>query len=62
MGLQCVSEKRRWVLKVQWGRGSRRRRGDAHYLRERLEQEDGRTLYDVSAPDVRRIIGLLGIR
>ena len=34
----------------------------AHYLREQLEQEDERPLHDVSAPDVTRIIGLLGIR
>jgi hypothetical protein len=34
----------------------------AHYLREQLEQEDERPLYDVSAPEVTRIIGLLGIR
>jgi hypothetical protein len=34
----------------------------AHYLREQLEQEDERPLYDVSAEDVTRIIGLLGIR
>jgi hypothetical protein len=34
----------------------------AHYLREQLEQEDERPLYDVSAQDVTRIIGLLGIR
>ena len=34
----------------------------AHYLREQLEQEDERPLYDVSAADVTRIIGLLGIR
>ena len=34
----------------------------AHYLREQLEQEDERALYDVSAADVARIIGLLGIR
>jgi hypothetical protein len=33
----------------------------AHYLREQLEQEDERSLYDVSAPDVTRIIGLLGL-
>ena len=33
----------------------------AHYLREQLEQEDERPLYDVSAADVMRIIGLLGI-
>ena len=34
----------------------------AHYLREQLEQEDERPLYDVSAADVVRIIGLLGIQ
>lgn len=34
----------------------------AHYLREQLEEEDERPLYDVSAADVTRIIGLLGIR
>lgn len=34
----------------------------AQYLREQLEQEDERSLYDVSAADVMRIIGLLGIR
>ena len=34
----------------------------AHYLREQLEQEDERSLYDISAADVTRIIGLLGIR
>ena len=34
----------------------------AHYLREQLEQEDERPLYDVSAADVTRIIGLLGIQ
>ena len=34
----------------------------AYYLREQLEQEDERPLYDVSADDVTRIIGLLGIR
>ena len=33
----------------------------AEYLRERLEQEDEHSLYDVSAPDVLRIIGKLGI-
>jgi hypothetical protein len=33
----------------------------AQYLREQLEQEDERPLYDVSAADVVRIIGLLGI-
>ena len=33
----------------------------AQYLREQLEQEDERPLYDVSAADVERIIGLLGI-
>lgn len=34
----------------------------AQYLREQLEQEDERPLYDVSAVDVVRIIGLLGIK
>jgi hypothetical protein len=34
----------------------------AHYLREQLEQEDERPLYDVSAADVTRIIGMLGIQ
>jgi len=34
----------------------------AQYLREQLEQEDERPLYDVCAADVTRIIGLLGIR
>jgi hypothetical protein len=34
----------------------------AQYLHEQLEQEDERPLYDVSAADVTRIIGLLGIR
>ncbi len=34
----------------------------AQYLREQLEQEDERPLYDVSAEDVVRIIGLLGIK
>jgi hypothetical protein len=34
----------------------------AEYLREQLEQEDERPLYDVSAADVMRIIGELGIR
>ncbi|HVA93478.1 MAG TPA: hypothetical protein VNI36_01105 [Candidatus Dormibacteraeota bacterium] len=33
----------------------------AEYLREQLEQEDERPLYDVSAADVTRIIGLLGL-
>ena len=33
----------------------------AQYLREQLEQEDERPLYDCSAADVLRIIGLLGI-
>lgn len=33
----------------------------ADYLRERLEQEDEHSLYDVSVADVRRIIGKLGI-
>src|SRR3984893_13688057 len=34
----------------------------AEYLREQLEQEDERPLYDVSAADVTRIIGQLGVR
>jgi hypothetical protein len=34
----------------------------AHYLREQLEQEDERPIYDVSAADVTRIIGMLGIQ
>ena len=34
----------------------------AQYLREQLEQEDERPLYDVSAEDVVRIIDLLGIQ
>jgi len=34
----------------------------ADYLRERLEQEDERTLYDVSHADVLRLIDSLGIR
>lgn len=34
----------------------------AEYLRERLEQEDEHSLYDVSAADVLRIIEQLGIR
>jgi hypothetical protein len=33
----------------------------AEYLRERLEQEDEHTLYDVRAADVLRIIETLGI-
>lgn len=33
----------------------------AEYLRERLEQEDEHSLYDVSANDVVRIIAKLGI-
>jgi hypothetical protein len=33
----------------------------AEYLRERLEQEDEHSLYDVSAADVVRIIAKLGI-
>jgi hypothetical protein len=33
----------------------------AVYLREQLEQEDERPLYDVSSSDVARIIGLLGL-
>ncbi len=34
----------------------------AEYLRERLEQEDEHTLYDVSSADVVRLIDKLGIR
>ena len=34
----------------------------AEYLRERLEQEDEHTLYDVSAADVLRLIEKLGLR
>jgi hypothetical protein len=34
----------------------------ADYLRERLEQEDEHSLYDVSAADVLRLTGELGIR
>ena len=34
----------------------------AEYLRERLEQEDEHSLYDVTAADVQRIIEKLGIR
>lgn len=34
----------------------------AEYLRERLEEEDERPLYDVSHADVLRIIELLGIK
>jgi len=34
----------------------------AHYLRERLEQEDERPLHDVSAADVTRLIDQLGIQ
>jgi hypothetical protein len=34
----------------------------AEYLRERLEQEDEHALYDVSAADVTRIIGKIGIK
>ena len=34
----------------------------AEYLRERLEQEDEHSLYDVSAKDVLRIIEKFGIR
>lgn len=34
----------------------------AQYLREQLEQEDERPLYDVSAADVVRIIEMLGIQ
>jgi hypothetical protein len=34
----------------------------AQFLREQLEQEDERPLYDVSAADVTRIIAQLGVR
>jgi hypothetical protein len=34
----------------------------AEYLRERLEQEDERPLYDVSAADVARLIEKIGVR
>ena len=34
----------------------------AEFLRERLEQEDEHEIYDVSAGEVLRLIGLLGIR
>jgi hypothetical protein len=34
----------------------------AEYLRERLEQEDEHSLYDVSSADVLRVIEKLGIR
>jgi len=34
----------------------------AYYLKEQLEQEDERPLYDVSAADVVRIIGILGLQ
>jgi hypothetical protein len=34
----------------------------ALYLREQLEQEDERLLYDCSAEDVTRIIGMLGLK
>jgi len=34
----------------------------AKYLRERLEQEDEHTFYDVSAGDILRLIEQLGIR
>jgi len=34
----------------------------AYYLKEQLEQEDERPLYDVSAADVVRILGLMGIQ
>jgi hypothetical protein len=33
----------------------------AQYLREQLEQEDERPLYDVSAANVMRIVGILGL-
>lgn len=34
----------------------------AEYLRERLEEEDERPLYDVSREDVLRLIGAIGLR
>jgi len=34
----------------------------AEYLRERLEEEDERPLYDVTKEEVRRLIGLVGIK
>jgi len=34
----------------------------AEYLRERLEEEDVRPLYDVALDDVRRLIGQVGIK
>lgn len=34
----------------------------AEFLRERLEEEDERPLYDVSREDVLRLIGTLGLR
>jgi len=34
----------------------------AHYLRERLEQEDERPLHDVAAEDVMRLIDQIGIQ
>jgi len=33
----------------------------AQYLREQLEQEDERALYDVSAANVMRIVEILGL-
>jgi hypothetical protein len=34
----------------------------AEYLRDRLEEEDERTLYDVTGEDVTRLIGQIGIK
>jgi hypothetical protein len=34
----------------------------AEYLKERLEEEDERTLYDVTGEDVMRLIGQIGIK
>ena len=34
----------------------------AEYLKERLEEEDERTLYDVTGEDVTRLIGQVGIK
>jgi hypothetical protein len=49
----------------KYGRGLSDREASyiaAQYLREQLEQEDERPLYDVSAADVGRIIAMLGIQ
>jgi len=49
----------------KYGRGLSDREASyiaAQYLREQLEQEDERPLYDVSAADVGRIIAMLGMQ